>query len=101
MLMPTHKVRPMLRFNDYKCANGHVTEAFNKSLPEIVCPECGEVAIKQLAAPRCSLEGCSGDFPGAAMAFERKHAEKLAQEKRAKANHGDYGAGYSNYKGQR
>lgn len=37
------------------------------------CPLCGSDADKLISAPRISLEGISGSFPGAAMAWEKKH----------------------------
>ena len=46
------------------------------------CPSCGGQADKVITAPTIKLEGYSGDFPGAAMQFDRKHREKLAQEKK-------------------
>lgn len=44
------------------------------------CPSCGGQADKVITAPTIKLEGYSGSFPGAAMQFDRKHREKLAQE---------------------
>lgn len=37
------------------------------------CPLCGSDADKLIGAPRISLEGYSGSFPGAAMAWAKKH----------------------------
>lgn len=46
------------------------------------CPSCGGQADKIITAPTIKLEGYSGAFPGAAMQFDKKHREKLAQERK-------------------
>ena len=46
------------------------------------CPFCGGQADKIITAPSIKLEGYSGAFPGAAMQFDKKHREKLAQERK-------------------
>lgn len=46
------------------------------------CPSCGGQADKVITAPTIKLEGYSGAFPGAAMQFDKKHREKLAQERK-------------------
>jgi hypothetical protein len=43
-----------------------------------------------IAAPRCQLEGITGAFPGAAMAWERKREQKMAQERKHKEKHGTW-----------
>jgi hypothetical protein len=92
-----------MRVFDFTCANGHTHEKFvnDAETREVVCDTCGEPAHRELCAPRCQLDAISGDFPGASIAWENKHKQKLSQEKKSKQNHGDYGAGYSNYKGKR
>lgn len=37
------------------------------------CPLCGSDADKLISAPRIDLEGVSGSFPGAAIAWANKH----------------------------
>jgi putative FmdB family regulatory protein len=37
------------------------------------CPLCGSDADKLISAPRIDLEGISGSFPGAAIAWANKH----------------------------
>ena len=44
------------------------------------CPKCNSNADKIISAPRVSLEGYSGSFPGAASAWEKKHKQQLAKE---------------------
>lgn len=80
----------MIRVFDFKCDDGHVFERFVPSdTTKAICPECGKVGLKQLAAPRCQLEGITGAFPGAYHAWERKRAEKQAQEVKRKSSHGE------------
>ena len=74
----------MLRVFDFLCPNDHLSESFVNSVTrEINCPVCGQTALRQLSTPRVSLEGTTGAFPGAAMQWERKHAQKLKAEQKA------------------
>lgn len=72
--------------NDFKCADGHVTEALREdSVTTIVCTHCGKDAIKALAAPRSNLEGFSGAFPDAYDRWARVRADKLKVEQKQNA----------------
>ena len=72
--------------NDFKCADGHVTEALREdSVTTLVCSHCGKDAIKVLAAPRSNLEGFTGAFPDAYDRWARVRADKLQQERKASA----------------
>lgn len=74
----------MLRVFDFLCPNDHLSESFvNSETREINCPVCGQTASRQMSTPRVSLEGTTGAFPGAAMQWERKHAQKLKAEQKA------------------
>lgn len=74
----------MLRVFDFQCPNDHITEAFvNSDTREINCKVCGQTASRLVSTPRVSLEGTTGDFPGAAMQWERKRAEKIKAERKA------------------
>ena len=74
----------MLRVFDFLCPNDHLSESFvNSEIREINCPVCGQTASRQMSTPRVSLEGTTGAFPGAAMQWERKHAQKLKAEQKA------------------
>jgi hypothetical protein len=74
----------MLRVFDFLCSNDHLSESFVNSVTrEINCPVCGQTALRQIGTPRVSLEGTTGSFPGAAMQWERKHAQKLKAEQKA------------------
>lgn len=80
-----------LRFFDFRCANGHVHEHMVDAGERTVeCPSCGQPAQRMIAAPRCQLEGITGAFPGAAMAWERKREQKMAQERKHKEKHGTW-----------
>jgi hypothetical protein len=45
---------------------------------------------RQVAAPRAQLDGASGDFPGAAMAWEKRRESHMAKERKNKEKHGSY-----------
>lgn len=73
----------MLRVFDFICPNGHRNELFVFSqTDETKCPECDKLAQRVISAPSVKLEGWSGSFPGAAMKWEKKHKEKMAQERK-------------------
>ena len=81
----------MIRVFDFRCLNGHVTEQFvDNDVMAVVCPECGEMAARQVPAPRCQLDGCSGDFPSASMAWERRRESHMAKERKNQESHGTY-----------
>ena len=72
--------------NDFLCDEGHVTEALrDDSEQSIICPVCGNTAIKALAAPQIKLEGFSGAFPDAYDRWSRVRADKLKQEQKQNA----------------
>lgn len=78
------------RFYDFKCDNDHVTEHFvDSECRQSTCPECGERSVRLISTPKVVLEGTTGAFPGAAMQWERKRAEKLAQERKRAASYGE------------
>ena len=83
-----------LKVYDFVCPKGHKEEYFvspgTKTQP---CIRCNAVAERVISAPRARLDPISGHFPGATMAWERKREEKMAQERKNKANHGTYGDG--------
>ena len=72
--------------NDFKCADGHVTESLREdSVTAIGCAHCGMNAIKVLAAPRSNLEGFSGAFPDAYDRWARVRADRLKVEQKQNA----------------
>lgn len=81
----------MIRVYDFRCLLGHVTEHFvDSDTRAVLCPECAETATRQVAAPRAQLEGFTGAFPGAAMAWEKRRESHMAKERKNKREHGTY-----------
>jgi hypothetical protein len=77
------------RMYDFKCNDSHITESFvDVDTKEVQCGECGEVATRILSSPRLGLDPISGDFPSATARWSKMRAEKLALERKTKANHG-------------
>lgn len=79
-----------IRVYDFRCPLGHVTEHFVESNIEEVQCECECIAVRQIAAPRIDLDGCSGHFPGAADAWERKRESHMRKEQKNMREHGTY-----------
>lgn len=81
----------MRRMFDFQCEEGHTHEAFvDSEVRNKSCLECGKDAVRLVSGPQVQLEGITGAFPGAYYAWNRKRAEKYAQErkKNAGANEG-------------
>ena len=77
----------MIRVFDFLCPSGHLQERFTSLETETIdCQVCGTKAFRQLSTPRVKLEGITGDFPGAAMKWEKKHLEQLAKEQKRNAS---------------
>lgn len=72
----------MKRFYEFQCPEHGVFEVYVEYTKQTPCPTCGKEADKIISTPRISLEGVTGDFPGAAISFERKHRQKLAAERK-------------------
>ena len=72
----------MIKVFDYLCPNGHRTEMFTSNPTETTECMCGEQALRQRSAPTISLEGVTGSFPGAAVKWDKKHAEALKVEQK-------------------
>lgn len=83
----------MIRVRDYSCPTcGYAFEVFATEHDDLApCPSCYGTAVRQLSAPRSQLEGTTGSFPGAALAWERKRDQQIAIEKRRERDHGDTG----------
>jgi len=63
----------MIKVYDYRCSNQHVFEVFTDNSEKVFKCGCGADARRILSPVRSQLEGFSGDFPGAAMRWEREH----------------------------
>lgn len=78
------------RVFDFLCHNGHRVERFVESdIVEHEC-ECGAMGHRQIATPRFSLEGVTGDFPTAADQWEKRRASHMRKEQKNVENHGSY-----------
>lgn len=72
----------MLAFYDFRCKCGQVFEAFvNTSIRNVRC-SCGDEANRLISPVRCQLDGASGDFPGAAMRWEKRRGEQIKHERK-------------------
>jgi hypothetical protein len=73
----------MKRFFDFQCAKGHITEKYIDDAVKVVqCPHCGNDASRLISAPKISLEGITGAFPGAAMAWEKRRESHMKYERK-------------------
>lgn len=67
----------MRKIIDVRCkACGNVQEEFGYLDDTFRCGSCGGEAKRIISPVKCALEGTSGDFPGAAMKWEREHNNK-------------------------
>ena len=77
------------RLFEFECNNSHNTEAFvDVDTKEVRCGECGEIATRILSSPRLGLDPICGDFPSATARWAKMRSEKIALERKTKANHG-------------
>lgn len=73
----------MRRIFEFLCSDNHLSEAYiDDSERMISCKECGKDAHRIVSKPNMKLEGITGDYPTAYDAWERKHAEKLKEERK-------------------
>lgn len=73
----------MKRIYEFACEDNHISEALvDSDTRNIPCKVCGKEATRIVSMPQIKLEGCSGSFPSAYDAWERKRSEKLAQERK-------------------
>lgn len=64
-------MKKLFEFKCQECSN--VFEEYTEYKKESHCPLCNSLADKIISAPRVSLEGITGAFPGASWAWEKKH----------------------------
>lgn len=76
---------------DFRCTEGHVSEHFvDLTLsPAVPCGICGAESKRLISPVRCKLEGVTGDFPGAALTWERKREEQIRYEQRTRSDSGE------------
>ena len=68
-----------LKLFDARCDTcRHVTEVFGELDDTFRCEQdsCNGIAKRIISPIRCSLDGASGDFPGEAMKWEKRHMKK-------------------------
>jgi hypothetical protein len=79
----------MRRMYDFKCEQNHQREALvDETVKELPCEECDGVASRIISPTTIYLEPFSGVYPSATAKWAKQRAEKLAVEKKTKANHG-------------
>jgi Zn finger protein HypA/HybF involved in hydrogenase expression len=67
----------MRKIIDVRCRDcGEVHEEFGNLDDTFRCGSCGGEAKRIISPVRCTLEGVTGDFPGAAIKWERDHGAK-------------------------
>lgn len=68
----------MKRMYEFRCNEGHITERLCR-FEDITttCSTCSQAAERIISTPQISLEGVSGDFPGAKIKWEQKHTQHL------------------------
>lgn len=77
------------RMYDFKCEQNHQMESFvDETVKEVACDVCDGVATRIISTPTISLDPVSGLYPSATTKWAKMRAEKLALEKKTKANHG-------------
>ena len=74
------------RMFEFVCGEGHLFDKLVDSIVRVThCQICDQPADRIISAPMVKLEGVTGDFPGAAMQWERKRAEKIKAEQKSAA----------------
>ena len=77
------------RLFDFRCNDSHITESFvDVETKEVQCSECDEIATRIISPTTIYLDPISGDYPSATSKWSKQRAEKLAVERKTKANHG-------------
>lgn len=80
----------MIRVFDFRCPDGHVEERFADDETRVVTCLCGKPAQRLIAAPRCKLDGLSGDFPSAADKWARDRESHMRKERKHMESHKEY-----------
>jgi hypothetical protein len=75
---------------EFACEDGHFFEKLvDDSVRSVKCIHCDTNATRLVSAPSVKLEGITGAFPGAYSKWERVRAEKMQQERKQAAAHGE------------
>ena len=79
----------MRRIFEFACPCGQVFEKYvDDSVRSVDCL-CGTQAERIMSATNFKLEGITGAFPGAYSRWERVRAEKMKEERKKAASHGE------------
>lgn len=80
----------MRKIYDVRCPNGHVNEAWfaDDDPRETSCPDCNEVATKQIGSVSVHLDVASGDYPRATAVWLKDRQKRIEKEQRTMADHG-------------
>ena len=79
----------MRRIFEFSCPCGQVFEKLVDERTRAVECGCGMAAERIMSAPSVKLEGITGAFPGAYSKWERVRAEKMKEERKKAASHGE------------
>lgn len=69
---------------EYYCEDHHSTDivcSYKHRKDVVPCQVCGKDAFYTVSIPSVHLEGVSGDFPGAAMKWDRDHYRRAQPKK--------------------
>jgi hypothetical protein len=81
----------MIRVREFMCpTHGRFERFVDGDMTVSLCPKCDLPSPRVISAPRCKLDGTTGDFPGAAMQWERNRERHMAKERKHMADHGEY-----------
>jgi predicted nucleic acid-binding Zn ribbon protein len=73
----------MKKIFDFKCSSClNEFEEYTEYKQFCICSACGGEATKVIKTPTIKLEGITGSFPSAAWAWDKKHTQQLAKEKK-------------------
>lgn len=76
------------RIYEFICTgeDNHVFEKYtSEENRTVVCPHCGELSNRIISPSLISLEGYTGNYPGAAIKWVNQRKEKLRQEQKQNA----------------
>jgi ubiquitin C-terminal hydrolase len=77
------------RMYDFECKDSHITESFvDVETKEVQCSVCDGTATRIISPTTIYLDPVSGLYPSATSKWHKMRAEKLALERKTKANHG-------------
>ena len=72
----------MLKILDYQCNHcGYQSETYAGNDPSPLCQECGGDTRYIISGTSFTLEGVTGDFPGASFKWEKKRDQKMEYER--------------------